>query len=100
MSTYEIVEAWKREQRQEARQEGRQAGIQEGVLVGIQEGMQKGRQESVIELYQDRFGVLQEELVAIVRATHDDATLRDWLKLTGTGTADEIVARLRGHRAS
>jgi flagellar biosynthesis/type III secretory pathway protein FliH len=92
MSTYEIVEAWKREQRQ--------AGVQEGVQVGIQEGMQKGRQESVIELYQDRFGVLQEDLVAIVRATHDDATLRDWLKLTGTGTADEIVARLRGHRAS
>ncbi len=80
MSTYEIVEAWKREQRQEGRQEG--------------------RQEAVLELYEDRFGVLQEDLVAIVRAEHDPVILRDWLKLTGTGTADEIKARLRGHRAS
>ncbi len=80
MSTYEIVEAWKREQRQEGRHEG--------------------RQEAVLELYEDRFGALQEDLAAIVRATHDDAILRDWLKLTGTGTADEIKARLRGHRAS
>ena len=84
MSTYEIVEAWKREQRQ----------------AGIQEGRQEGRQEAVLDLYEARFGVLQEDLAAIVRATHDDATLRDWLKLAGTGTADEVIARLRGHRAS
>lgn len=80
MSTYEIVEAWKREQRQ--------AGIQEGL------------HQAILGLYETRFGVLPEDLVAIVRAERDDATLSDWINLTGTGTADEVTARLRAHRAS
>ena len=54
----------------------------------------------MLGLYEARFGVVQEDLAAIVRAERDDATLSDWLKLTGTGTADEVAARLRGHRAS
>lgn len=86
MTTYEIVEAWKREQRQ--------AGVQEG----WQEGRLEGWQLAVLDVYEARFGVLQEDLAALVRAEHDIATLRDWLKLIGTGTADEVTARLRASR--
>ena len=92
MSTHEIVEAWKREQRQ--------AGIQEGRQEGLQEGRQEGRQEAMLDLYEVRFGVVPKDLAAIIRATHDAATLRAWFKLAGTGTAEEVAARLRGHRAS
>lgn len=82
MTTYEIVEAWKREQQQ----------------AGIQEGRLEGWQLAVLYVYEARFGVLQEDLAAIVRAERDDATLRDWLILTGTRTADEVAARLRASR--
>ncbi|MEP7123608.1 MAG: hypothetical protein ABJE95_21950 [Byssovorax sp.] len=84
MSTHEIVEAWKREQRQ----------------AGITEGRQEGRQEALLDLCEARFGGLTEDLAAVVRATHDDATLREWLRLAGTGTVDDLTVRLRSHRAS
>lgn len=88
MSTHEIVEAWKREQRQ--------VGIQEG----RQEGRHEGLQQAMLDLYEARFGVVLDDLVAIIRATDDDATLRAWLKLAGTGTAEDVAAHLRGQRVS
>jgi hypothetical protein len=90
MSTYEIVEAWKREQRQ--------AGIQEGLQEGWQEGRREALQQAILVLHEARFGALPEDLAALVRAEHDDATLYDWLMLTGTGTADEVAARSRTSR--
>ena len=52
----------------------------------------------MLDVYEARFGVLPEDLAALVHAEHDVATLRDWLKLIGTGSADEVTARLRASR--
>jgi uncharacterized protein with GYD domain len=54
----------------------------------------------MLDLYEARFGVVLDDLVAIIRATDDDATLRAWLKLAGTGTAEDVAAHLRGQRVS
>lgn len=76
MQTQDIVETWRRE------------AVREGIA------------RSLIDVYEARFGAMPEELRAVIEATHDEATLRTWLKLAGTRGADEIAAAIRAFRVS
>ena len=76
MNTQDIVDKWRRE------------AIQEGVAC------------SLIDLYEARFGTMPEDLRAMVEDTHDELTLRAWVKLAGTRGANDIAAAIRAFRAS
>ena len=80
MDTQDIVENWRRE--------------------AIQEGVQQGVAGSVIEIYEVRFGAIPDDLRAVIEDTHDEATLRMWLRLVGIRSADEVAAAIRASRAS
>lgn len=80
MDTQDIVEKW----RNEARQEGAEAE-----LVGM-----------MVEFYEDRFGDMPAEVRAAVEATHDKRTLRTWIKLATSGTAEDVVTAIRASRTS
>jgi hypothetical protein len=41
---------------------------------------------------------MPDDLRAIVEDTHDEATLRGWVKLAGTRSADEVAAAIRAAR--
>jgi len=84
MNTQDIVETWRRE------------AIQEGVKQGIERGIAR----SLVDIYEVRFGAMPEELRVVIEDTHDEPTLRAWLKLAGTRGADEIAAAIRAFRAS
>jgi hypothetical protein len=108
MNTQDIVETWRRE----AIQEGVKQGIEEGVKQGIEEGVKQGIEEgvkqgiergiarSLIDIYEARFGAMPEEIRAVIEDTHDEPTLRAWLKLAGTCGTDEIAAAIHAFRAS
>jgi len=76
METQDIVENWRRE------------------------AVREGTARSVIDVYEARFGVIAPEFRAIIEETHDETTLRAWLRVVGTRSAEEIAAALRGSRAS
>jgi hypothetical protein len=88
MNTQDIVETWRRE------------AIQEGVKQGIEQGIERGIARSLIDIYEARFGAMPGEIRAVIEDTHDEPTLRAWLKLAGTQGADEIAAVIRAFRAS
>jgi hypothetical protein len=96
MSTHDIVEAWKREQREEIRKEM----LQERRKEILQEGLEEGLQKAVTDTYEARFGAMPAELSAVVQDTRDEGVLRAWLKLIVTGSAEEIRARLLSGRPS
>jgi len=75
MNTQDIVETW------------RQEAIQEGIT------------RSLIDIYEVRFGAMPEGLRAVIEDTHDEPTLRAWLKLAGTRSADELAAVIHALRA-
>jgi hypothetical protein len=72
-----------------------QQGLDEGRKLGLDEGRDQGLAEAVITLYETRFGAPPSDLVAIVERTHERAVLRNWLKLVGTGSAEEVAIALR-----
>jgi hypothetical protein len=74
MQTQDIVETW------------RQKAIQEGIA------------RSLIDFYEARFGAMPDDLRGIIEDTHDEATLRGWVKLAGTRSADEVAAAIRASR--
>ena len=43
---------------------------------------------------------MAEEIRAVIEDTHDETTLRGWLKLAGTRGADEVAAAIRAFRPS
>jgi len=43
---------------------------------------------------------MPQEVRAVIEATHDEPTLRAWLKLAGTRGPDEIAAAIRAARPS
>jgi hypothetical protein len=59
------------------------------------EAREETLKESLLEVYQARFGTVPSEMVAVVEATHDEAVLSRWLNRTATGTPEEIAAALR-----
>lgn len=83
MDTHDIVKAWRRE------------AIQEGVKKGVKQGVKQGVAQSLIDIYEVRFGALPEELRARIEETHDEPTLRGWLKLAGTHSAEELAAEIQ-----
>jgi hypothetical protein len=76
MNTQAIVESWRRE------------------------AVQEGFQQSLIDIYEARFGAVPEVIRTAIEDTHHEPTLRAWLKLAGTRSADEIAAAIRASRAS
>jgi hypothetical protein len=84
MDTQDIVETWRRE------------AIQEGVKEGVKQGVAN----SLVEVYEARFGTMPEDLHTVVEDTDDEPTLVAWLRLAGTRSADEIAAAIRSFRAS
>jgi hypothetical protein len=83
MHTQDLAEAWRRE----ALQEGREGGLQEG--------REEGMACSVIDVYEARFDTMPKDLRAVVESTHDEETLRGWLRLAGTRDANEVAAAIR-----
>jgi hypothetical protein len=85
-------------------QEGVKQGLQEGVKQGLQEGVKQGLERgvatSLIDVYEARFGTIPADLHTIVEDTHDEPTLRAWLRIAGTGSADDIAAEIRASRGS
>jgi hypothetical protein len=86
MQTQDIVESWRRE------------AVQEGVEKGVQQGLERGVARSLIDFYEARFGAMPDDVRAIIEDTHDEATLRGWVKLAGTRSADEVAAAVRAAR--
>ena len=80
MNTQDIVETWRRE--------------------AIQEGVKQGLERGIARIYEARFGVMPEELRAVIEDTHDEAVLYAWLELAGTRGADEIAAAIHASHAS
>lgn len=90
MITYENVEAWEREQREKGLEEGLQNGLQKG----LEEGLQNGLREAVTDSYEARFGAMPAELTAALREIRDEAALRSLVRLTVTGSPEQIRERL------
>ena len=88
MDTQDIVETWRRE------------AVQEGVQKGLEQGVKQGVAHSLLEVYEARFGVMPEDLRAVVEGTDDEPTLVAWLRLAITRSADEIATAIRSSRAS
>lgn len=84
MDTQDIVEIWRREAIQEGREEGREEGVK----------------QTLVDVCEARFGAMPDDVRAVIEDTHDDATLRVWIKLAATRSADEIIAAIRASRAS
>jgi predicted transposase/invertase (TIGR01784 family) len=66
----------------------------------IEQGRKQGIERSLVDVYEARFGAMPEAIRAVIEATHDEPTLRAWLKLAGTRGADEIAAAIHAVRAS
>ena len=86
MTTHDIVDAWRRE------------AIEEGEKKGEKKGREGGAASSLIDLFEARFGAMPEDVRRVVEGTHDEITLRGWVKLAGTHGVEEIVAAIRAHR--
>jgi hypothetical protein len=70
MNTQDIVETWRRE------------------------AIQEGFQQSLIDIYEARFGAVPAEIRAAIEHTHDESTLRAWLKLASTRSVEEIAGAI------
>jgi len=66
----------------------------------IEHGIERGVARSVVDAYEARFGAMPEEIRAVIEATHDEPTLRVWLKVACTRGADESAAAIHAVRAS
>ena len=84
VETEDIVEAFRRE------------SVQKGVVRGRAEGVA----HSLVKLYEARFGVMPEDLRAMVESVDDEQTLTTWLLLVGTHSANDVAAAIRSFRAS
>jgi hypothetical protein len=67
---------------------------------GRKQGIEQGIARSLVDVYEARFGAMPEAIRVVIEATHDEPTLRAWLKLAGTRGADEIAAAIHAVRAS
>jgi hypothetical protein len=75
-------------------------GRKEGLKEGLKEGREEGLVEAILTLYDMRFGRPPADIEAVLCRTHDRAILREWLKLVGTRSADEVAAALREGKTS
>ena len=84
MSTQDIVESFIQQCREEGRQEGRQEGLMEAILT----------------LYKLRFGAPSAEITAAIQSSHDLSTLRDWLRIVGERSLEDVMAALRSAKTN
>jgi hypothetical protein len=77
--TEDVVELWERRVREE----------------GVQQGLAEGHAQTLIAVYEARFGKMPSKLRSVILGTRDDATLRGWDALMATHSAEEIAAALR-----
>jgi len=66
--------------------------IEKGIKEGIEKGIERGIARSLVDVYEARFGAMAEQIRAVIEDTHDETTLRGWLKLAGTRGAAERSA--------
>ena len=81
-------------------EQGIKQGIEQGRQQGIEQGIERGIARSLVDVYEARFGAMAEGIRAVIEDTHDETTLRSWLKLAGTRGADEVAAAIRAFRPS
>jgi hypothetical protein len=98
MQTQDIVENWRREAVQEGIEKGVKQGLEAGVKQGLEAGVKQGLARSLSDLYEARFGAIPDDVRGIIDDTHDEATLRGWVKLAGTRSADEVAVAIRAAR--
>ena len=55
---------------------GKQVGKQEGIKIGEEKGIKIGKQEAIIEILQERFGNVPENIINSLRAIDDISRLR------------------------
>ncbi|MBI2378790.1 MAG: hypothetical protein HYV07_32650 [Deltaproteobacteria bacterium] len=99
MATYQLVEEFKKKQRDEGRLEGRLEGQLEGRLEGQLEGRLEGRLEGarggIFRLFERRFGPMPKGLKASVEAQKRVEVLEEWIAIVGTEDLDVIESTLR-----
>jgi hypothetical protein len=61
------------------------------------QGIEIGCKQTLLKLYEARFGAPAAEVRAALDATHDPATLDDWTVLLCTRTEAEVRVALLGH---
>jgi hypothetical protein len=57
-------------------------------------GIEIGRKQTLLKVYEVRFGAVPAEIRAVLEAIHDPTTLDDWTVLLGTRTEEEVRAVL------
>lgn len=80
-------------------EQGIERGIEQGIERGIKQGSERATARSLVDVYEARFGAMPEDLRAVIDETHDEPTLRAWIKLAGTREAHEIAAAIRAARS-
>ena len=94
MATENIVETW----RQQLIEEGLKRVFEEK-MKWVLEKDQKGAADSLLVLYEARFGAVPDDVRGVIEDSHHLATLHGWIQLIGIRSADEIIAELRAYRA-
>jgi flagellar biosynthesis/type III secretory pathway protein FliH len=108
MDTLDLAEAWRRELIQEGVKQGLVEGVKQGLVEGVKQGLEEGVKQgreggvacSLMDVYEARFDAMPKDLRAIVESTHDEDTLRGWLRLAGTRDASEVAAAIRGFQVA
>ena len=89
----ERVIEWTEQWKQECLEEGRQKGLQEGLQQGLQQGLHDGRASMLSLVLERRFGPLNEDQSARLRAA-DPETLLRWAELFLTAeSVDDVLGR-------
>jgi hypothetical protein len=86
----DIYDDWERRLREQSEEKGKEEGMREGK----KEGEVKGVRSSVIDLYRVRFGEPPPALQGAIEAMNDIPTLRRWLVLCATASAEDIAAAI------
>jgi flagellar biosynthesis/type III secretory pathway protein FliH len=67
IKTANVIQEWINEGIQQGVQQGIQQGIQQVVQQGIEQGIQEGIQQSIIEVLEERFGLVPAEVIQLVK---------------------------------
>jgi hypothetical protein len=83
MDTQDLYEVWKQKFQEDGREQGVNLGLERGV------------KQTLLAVYDARFGAMPAEIRTAIDATHDLATLERWSRLMATQSPQEIAAALR-----
>jgi hypothetical protein len=68
--------------------------IEQGRKQGIEQCIERGVAHSLVDICEARFGAMPQELCTVIDATHDESTLRTWVRLASTREPGEIAAAI------